>query len=355
MNRNFGLDVVRAIAIWLVLLQHTGLNLYGLAPIKIGGVGVEIFFVLSGFLIGGIIFKDLSNNQSLTKTLLNFWIRRWFRILPLYYLALLFKYIFIDHSIGINIFYYYAFLQNNFYNINFFPVSWSLVIEEWFYIFTPIYLFFITRFVKNKKNTALLLALFIVLINITRFFYATQNKVPFSGINGNFIFRFDSLFLGVILAYFKFNKSIVFVKMQNIKWFIFGLTLFLGYIAFLIVMNLFYPQNEVSGLFIKTFGFFILPFTITLTIPFIDSFYSFEKNSIAKDFLFKIITYTSILTYALYLIHPFYYSLIHLQIFSNINYIIKVIVALALTYVTSLIVYNFFEKPILNYRDKLKF
>ena len=71
MNRNFGLDFIRTIAIWLVLLQHAGVTVRGLAPIKIGGVGVEIFFVLSGFLIGGILFKNLSYNKPFFTTFWN--------------------------------------------------------------------------------------------------------------------------------------------------------------------------------------------------------------------------------------------------------------------------------------------
>src|ERR1035437_3385980 len=112
---------------------------------EIGSIGVEIFFVLSGFLIGGILFREIDKGNSFVKTLINFWIRRWFRILPLYYAVLLFKFIAIDHSIGWNILYYFAFLQNNFYGINYFSVSWSLVVEEWFYLFAPLFLLFLCK------------------------------------------------------------------------------------------------------------------------------------------------------------------------------------------------------------------
>src|ERR1043166_7307885 len=100
MPRNFGLDILRAFSIWLVMLQHAGIDIPGMAPLKIGTIGVEIFFVLSGFLIGGILFREIGKQRPPLQTLRDFWIRRWFRILPLYYAMLLFKFIFLDHSIG---------------------------------------------------------------------------------------------------------------------------------------------------------------------------------------------------------------------------------------------------------------
>lgn len=109
MQRNFGLDIMRSVSILLVLLQHIGFYISGLAPLRLGGVGVEVFFVLSGFLIGGILFKEIHKGNNLFQTLKSFWIRRWFRILPLYYAVLLFKFIALDNSIGWNIFYYVFF------------------------------------------------------------------------------------------------------------------------------------------------------------------------------------------------------------------------------------------------------
>ncbi|HXC06133.1 MAG TPA: acyltransferase family protein, partial [Bacteroidia bacterium] len=86
-----------------MLLQHTGITLFGLTgQVQIGSIGVDIFFVLSGFLIGSILLRDLSTENSL-RSIRKFLIRRWFRILPVYYLCLFFKFCFIDHSIGANI------------------------------------------------------------------------------------------------------------------------------------------------------------------------------------------------------------------------------------------------------------
>lgn len=352
MNRNFGLDIIRTIAIWLVLLQHAGIAISGLNPIKIGGVGVEIFFVLSGFLIGGILFKDLNYNKPFFVTLWNFWTRRWFRILPLYYLVLIFKFAFIDNGIGVNIFYYFFFLQNNFYGIDFLEVSWSLVIEEWFYIFAPLYLFTITRFFRDKNLVVLFLILFILVVNILRFVYVYHFNVPYQGVNGNFPFRFDSLFLGVTLAFMKFNKFKTYDKMQNIYVFLIGFILFLSYLYWIVEINTpIYLVDEL--LFPRTLGFLILPFTVTLMVPFVEQFKEFHINTRLKKFLFVVITYTSVFTFALYLIHPFYYSLVQSEYFYSYPLLFKYSIAIIFTYITSYFVYTYFEKPILNVRDKL--
>ena len=111
--RNFGLDLLRCISIWFVIIEHAGIEVTGISRLKIGTIGVEIFFVISGFLIGGILLRDIDKGNPLFITLKNFWIRRWFRILPLYYGVLIFQYIFIDNTVGKNIIYYFLFLQKN--------------------------------------------------------------------------------------------------------------------------------------------------------------------------------------------------------------------------------------------------
>jgi peptidoglycan/LPS O-acetylase OafA/YrhL len=100
-----------------------------------GTLGVEIFFVLSGFLIGQILLRDFEQGVNFKK-LLHFWKRRWIRTIPVYYLVLFLKFV-LAPAIGINIIWYFLFLQNNIYGIDFFGVSWSLVIEEWFYLLIP--------------------------------------------------------------------------------------------------------------------------------------------------------------------------------------------------------------------------
>lgn len=347
MKRNFGLDLLRAISIWLVLLQHAGINISGLKPLKIGGVGVEVFFVISGYLIGGILFREIAKNNNLSTTLKDFWIRRWFRILPLYYLVLGIKFFLIDDSIGWNILYYVLFLQNYFYGIDFFGVSWSLVIEEWFYLFSPVFLFVVTKFLKKEKFIVYAMLAFIVLVIVLRTIYVIHGDVSYEGVNGNFPFRFDSLFIGVILSYLNYKKWDLFDKLKSMKVFATGVILFGGYIYYYWTLS--FPNDLINeSYFPRTLGFFILPLSIGLTIPYVSNITVNNWN----QFYIRFIVKTSVLTYAIYLIHPFVYSkVLHLD--SIDSFIIRFGLAIIATYSLALCTYYGFEKPILKYRDKI--
>jgi peptidoglycan/LPS O-acetylase OafA/YrhL len=155
-NRNFGLDLLRAIAILSVLLLHVNQCVPQL-PISLqnlfdrGWAGVDLFFVLSGYLIGGQAFRtrdaleNESRNSSVANEVRNFWIRRWTRTVPLYVLVLgvyliikpaLFQAPFVGFSWK-----YFFFIQNS-GELHDFVQSWSLCIEEQFYFVFPVLCFF---------------------------------------------------------------------------------------------------------------------------------------------------------------------------------------------------------------------
>jgi peptidoglycan/LPS O-acetylase OafA/YrhL len=165
-NRIFGLDVLRALAILFVVFGHSAI----LVPEKYKSIirivtldGVAIFFVLSGFLIGGILLKILEKDKPNLKTLFNFWSRRWLRTLPVYVILLTFviafTYIYKPERLPEDWYKYYLFIQNFNQAIpNFFKESWSLSIEEWFYLLVPSSLFLLLNlFKKSVKATSLVL------------------------------------------------------------------------------------------------------------------------------------------------------------------------------------------------------
>src|ERR1700742_3796245 len=86
-KRNYGLDILRAFAILFVLNVHSA-NCFkpdsrALRVLTFFNLdGVMLFFVLSGFLIGGILIRQFEKERASAKMLFTFWIRRWFRTLP---------------------------------------------------------------------------------------------------------------------------------------------------------------------------------------------------------------------------------------------------------------------------------
>ncbi len=157
MNYIKQLDSIRTFAVLLVILCHWGTkSLNDIFPF--GNLGVNIFFVLSGFLITRILLIERENIQSKSKVVAigNFMMRRSLRIFPIYYIMILILYfgaIYLPNPIPNDLRYYVLYLQNFlFYYRQAWPggkVSpfWSLAVEEQFYLIWPWILFFI-----NKKN-----------------------------------------------------------------------------------------------------------------------------------------------------------------------------------------------------------
>ncbi|MGV3632340.1 MAG: acyltransferase family protein [Bacteroidota bacterium] len=81
--RNPGLDVLRAIAVILVLARHSNLNFW---LTKFGWLGVDLFFVLSGFLVAGLLFAEYKKHGAID--LKRFLVKRAFKILPPFYVFL---------------------------------------------------------------------------------------------------------------------------------------------------------------------------------------------------------------------------------------------------------------------------
>ena len=158
-ERIYGLDLVRAAAIVLVLSSHV-LWIY---PPKssiisqflqlFGFLGVELFFVLSGFLIGTIFYKLYLKDDFSIQSVFYFLKRRWFRTLPNYYLFLLLNTL-IALYIGYSLieWWKYLFFLQNFHTtmLPFFPESWSLSVEEFAYVGLPFSVLLVTYLLKPK-------------------------------------------------------------------------------------------------------------------------------------------------------------------------------------------------------------
>jgi peptidoglycan/LPS O-acetylase OafA/YrhL len=152
-ERIFGLDLMRSCSIIMVFLAHsTPLNpVDKLFPFGWLGVGVEAFFVLSGFLIGRIILRTVLTPGITWKAVRIFWVNRWLRTLPAYFFAFLICYQF--SGAMHNSIYYLFFAQNIITPMpGFFPHSWSLAVEEWFYLLFPLLLLAIAAVTGRTQN-----------------------------------------------------------------------------------------------------------------------------------------------------------------------------------------------------------
>jgi peptidoglycan/LPS O-acetylase OafA/YrhL len=216
-KRLASLDSLRAVAILLVLGVHMpnvdlpeGDVLLG--PItrywRLGGwIGVDLFFVLSGFLIGGLLFREFMKYGSISFG--RFFIRRGLKIYPPFYVlfvvCLIVKSYLGPMPTGREILGELLFLQN--YLGNFCGPTWSLAVEEHFYLFLPLVLFVLMR--RNPKSAnpfAQIPLLFLILavgelglrvLNACYWDHFTNYRCQY----GTHL-RMDSLMFGVLGAYY---------------------------------------------------------------------------------------------------------------------------------------------------------
>jgi peptidoglycan/LPS O-acetylase OafA/YrhL len=186
-----GLDHLRALAIILVFFYHYQLGFFGHPDwvtdcAKFGWTGVDLFFVLSGFLISSQLFTLINEGKMISyKT---FFLKRAFRILPAYWVVVAIYFCFPafhekEHLPPL--WRFLAFTQNfgmNIRNYGTFSHAWSLCVEEHFYFFLPLILIFLQRTRLLRAGIWLLPALFLAGFMIRNY---SWNHFYLPAINGN--------------------------------------------------------------------------------------------------------------------------------------------------------------------------
>lgn len=224
-------DALRALAIIMTILVH-----YFEIPFMY--LGVDLFFAISGFLITSILLKSKANDVSIIVKVKNFIIRRLLRLLPAYYLYLLFFWLlatFTTFDVGnkAHFLYHFTYTSNYlmFFHFNevytgFFGHLWSLSIEEQFYLFWPWFILLIPiRFIKYSL-------IIIVLIGLI----SRAVMIDGQGVNVGVRFLpngdFHTLGVGAVLAYFWHfqHQNMKFIKLKNNAkiYFLVSFILFIG-------------------------------------------------------------------------------------------------------------------------------
>ncbi len=149
--RNIRLDVLRCVAVLLVLFRHSGIESRFASA---GWIGVDLFFVLSGFLISGLLFNEYKQHRSINFK--RFLIRRAFKIYPAFYLLMLVGFL-VDRGLFSHPAYSVSqYLREALYLQNYGPViwlhTWSLAVEEHFYVLLPVLLLFLLHFARDSED-----------------------------------------------------------------------------------------------------------------------------------------------------------------------------------------------------------
>lgn len=337
MNRVHSIDYLRGVLAFLIMIYHYSNweNIFipdassFLAIIAI--YGVSLFFIISGFSLT-VTYIQVFNSFSV-KNILKFFLKRFARIYPLFWLitSIYLSLIFFSGKDFPDI---YQIISNLTISFSFFseysaftPGGWSIGIEIFLYVFFPFLILFLNKYVYAE----IILILFILtsiyisayllydisaakdywnkylnLINHVYFFI-------FGMIVGSFYYRYNN--------FFKINKSLI--EITSILLII----IFIYYPIEGEVINLLLGENRI----ILTAFVFLIFLLIVMYNPYLN-----YKSRISRTFNFF-----GDISYTLYLLHPIIYMIINH--FININSMLKVILMMLLTVIASSIIYMLFE------------
>jgi peptidoglycan/LPS O-acetylase OafA/YrhL len=341
------LNGLRAISIFLVLNLHLGLknnifqSFYGIKwaePfvffIQDGALGVNIFFVISGFLITSLLLKEESNSGTIS--LSKFYIRRVLRIFPAYYFLLLvyfilqlFNIIYISNSSWLTSLTYTKYLNGrlDWYTAHF----WSLSLEELFYFFWP---FIFLSGIKTRKTVAFAVVLLIPFLRIFihKYTVAIEDQL-------NIFTKIDSIALGCLFALYKDTIINRLSKYWSLAF----------YSSALVLLFLRYLPDSADKI---NLGFIFVPLGLSdgslanLAVAIIMMYSVFGPRGIWFKFLnLKFINYIGILSYSIYLWQQLFIS--SLGYWVN-NFPQNILCILAM----SIFSYNVIEKPFLRLKTK---
>jgi peptidoglycan/LPS O-acetylase OafA/YrhL len=294
-------------------------------------MGVDLFFVLSGFLITGILL-DTKESDGYFK---NFYARRCLRIWPLYYSLLIFMFVIVPHlrpSDAHAIFErsspwwaYPFFLQNFLVAIparaaGALGVTWSLAIEEQFYLIWPLFVRHLSS-VQVKR-----IAIGVIVLSPALRFYLGLHHVD---IYSNLFCRLDGLMAGALFAVLVRSKS--FVPSEHVK---------LAWVCFFLAISLAIWTENRQALWI-TFSMTSLG---SVSLVYLALFSQWKRvQSIFKN---RFLTYTGVISYGLYMLHKIPWD-VSKEIFASRHPFFSICMTIALSYLLAAVSWTVLEKPFL--------
>jgi peptidoglycan/LPS O-acetylase OafA/YrhL len=311
------LDGLRAIAVFMVMLLHAHFQ-FG----KGGGLGVDLFFALSGFLITTLLLEEYRKYNSIS--LSSFYIRRTFRLFPALYFMLFVVLIYaIIFSVGASkdIIYRELFASSIYMNnISYMwdckamilGHTWSLGVEEQFYFIWPLFMLLMIRFFSSNKLLIALLVLtpLIWVIKLTDCFPILWGLIH------------ESLFIGCIFALLRWTGKLP-KKIPNlIVWGTFLLLVIIGLSPISVFETLIKNNLRFIG------GFF----SMIVIVGLVES----PDSLLGKLLSNRVLVFLGKISYALYLWHVpvFRWFLWHSTLPSYMNFVLKFVVTLIISIIS---------------------
>ncbi len=345
------IDGLRAVAVGVVILYHSKISLFGHRYFEGGFIGVDIFFVISGYLISSIIFKELITKRSLN--LKYFYERRVRRILPVLLIIMLVSFLFswffllpssfvdfsksILYTLGFSSNFFFHYSGQDYYSPSglFKPFlhTWSLSVEEQFYIIFPFTLFIIFKYFRKYLLLILIIG---SLISLSLAEWTSRNSPSLS-----FYFlhtRLWELLIGSILAYYEIIRG----HRSNYKF----LNLILPLVGLLLICHsVFFFNDQILHPSIFTLSPII---GVCLII-----WFSNKDEFITKILSSKLFVGVGLISYSLYLWHYPIFAFMRITELSHDNKTAQFF-SIAILFILSISSYILIEKPFRNKKYQFK-
>lgn len=368
--RNSGLDHLRALSIAVILLNHAAIGfLFSSGQVSYSGwasalstmtvIANDWLFVLSGYLIGAIMIRSFDMRGSWWSRARSFWLRRWFRTLPTYYLFLVVHAILAFLAIAPGTFspLYLVLSQNLFWPESqpiFFAESWSLAVNEWFYFLMPLSVAVLLFFRLSTKQAFLIASLCLILIPVI-----LRALVP---VNTDFL-SWDALV-----------RRITFLHLDATGWGLLAATLNRWHPA---LWERYARERALSGALVMLLGLYMvaglqLPSlipahlyrfsqTASITLMAAGTFLLLPwitRLTLRSSKLAQSSTILSQYSYTVYLTHfPVMFVILHVTSLGSSSGPLELFSALVLwivsTALTTYLVYHYYEHPIVSLRERL--
>jgi peptidoglycan/LPS O-acetylase OafA/YrhL len=345
-NRIHSLDFLRGLAVLLVLFRHLPNETSGAVNFvkTIGWTGVDLFFVLSGFLISGLLFNDFDRYGKLD--LKRFWLRRGFKIWPSYFLtyglAMLATVVWTDDwYLLISRIPNYFFIQNYMDPAIRWTHSWSIAIEEHFYFLLPLVLILLAR-KKFRELPKVAFAVCVVVLGL-RVLLALITDLKWTNFYYTSHLRIDSLSFGVLINYVYHYQRALFLRVG--QWW----PAFLAAVPLIVVAYVFpLDRSPVS----YTIGFVIFYLMFGGLVIAARMHPNFGSSGVQR-----LLSWMGIYSYTIYLAHSVIYELpgissLRSMAVSRLGSAGDQLLFLGLSIVAGVLISHAIERPFLRLRAK---